>query len=257
MKKLYNIFEELILEQSGTPATIEDVQNAMDNHYTVNFEYDDGTGTAAKGKRYCKIFAIGTTDANNTGVRIYQVSGDSKRGGHWKTVLLNRMYNFKATKFRFYAPPDELHNALGDKTLNIPNGSSNANIAIFGGKYMDRYREKHNEWQSDIRTQKTNEPLSKDRYDNPYDDFEGNEVPLPSPETPKYKHKDQVAEPTKQVEPPKPVEPKLKAVEPKQDVQPDKEFSDDKYGHNNQNAGQIEEPVDDEEYEINDIENER
>lgn len=172
MLKLYNLYKQVILE--STNVQLKTIQDAMRRNVAVNMVYDDGTKNANLGNRYCQILAIGETSKNNMAIRVYQISGanlkKNKKGEtvHWKTFLINNIPadSFKPTEFKFYAPPDELYNALGDKTLNIPNNDGMANMAIFSDKSLENYRNKYKNWQSNLDNKTTNEPLVKNRGDN-------------------------------------------------------------------------------------------
>lgn len=166
--KLYNLYKEVILEA----VDIKSVQNAIRNNLGVNIVYQDNSIDSNKGPRYCQILAMGKTSKGNMAIRVYQISGPNLKRNkdgkiqHWKTFRLDRIQQMNPTNFRFYAPPDELYNALGDKTLNIPDSEGMANMAIFSDKNLDRYRERHRNWQSNLDTQKTNKPRVRDRNDN-------------------------------------------------------------------------------------------
>ena len=168
MNKLYNIYKELILES----VDIKQVQDVINNNKAVNLSYDHGRKGGNSSTRYCQVLAMGKTDKGLNAIRVYQISGPNivkdKRGKEirWKTLLLDKIDNWTITNFTFYAPPDELFNALGDKTLNIPDNNGVSNLAIFGGKNLDKYRNRYANWQSDIKSKIANEPLAKDREDD-------------------------------------------------------------------------------------------
>ena len=166
--KLYNLYKEIILEA----ADIKTIQDAINNNLGVNISYEDNSIDSNSGPRYCQILAMGKTSKGNTAIRVYQISGPNlkrdKNGKivRWKTFLIDIIQTMNVTNFTFYAPPDELYNALGDKTLNIPNNDGMANMAIFKEKNLDKYRQRHAQWQSNLDTKKTNEPLARNRDDN-------------------------------------------------------------------------------------------
>lgn len=132
---LYNIYESLILEATE----VEQVQNAINNHFTVNIIYNNGTKNSSNMKRYCGVYAIGMTNSGNQAIRVYQISGPNLRPDNkgqvqrWKTLRLDRITLFAPTKFVFNAPADELYNINGDKTLNIT-GNGGGNVAVFNKK---------------------------------------------------------------------------------------------------------------------------
>lgn len=164
--KLYNLFKEVILE---TTAEINSIQDTMNKNLGVNISYADNKDGGTLGKRYCQVLAIGTTSKGTKAIRVYQISGPNlkrnKKGQieRWKTFDINKILSWEPTNFTFYAPPDELYNALGDKTLNIPNKHGMANMAVFGDKNLDKYRERHANWQSSLDTKQANEPLVRNR----------------------------------------------------------------------------------------------
>lgn len=164
MLKLYNIYENLILESGGKP-TIEDVQHVINNNYGVNMTYNKGKDDGTDGvNRYCQVVAIGKTNQGNIAIRVYQITGPNiQNTGKWKTFLLSKIRNWRPTKMVYYSPPDGLFNALGDKTLNVPQGWGN--VALYGKKHMEKYRQKYAGWQSDIVSKKQN--LDKDREETP------------------------------------------------------------------------------------------
>ena len=166
--KLYNLYKEVILEA----VDIKTVQDAIKNNLGVNIVYEDNSIDSNSGPRYCQILAMGKTSRGNIAIRVYQISGPNlkkdKTGriNRWKTFRIDRIQTMNVTNFTFYAPPDELYNALGDKTLNIPSNDGMANMAIFSDKNLDKYRQRHAKWQSNLDTKKTNEPLVRNRADN-------------------------------------------------------------------------------------------
>jgi hypothetical protein len=184
---LYNIYKQLILEA----VDLHTAQNAMNKNYGVNIVYQkkDKDGRPLKNSsnmpRWCQILAIGKTSKGHDAIRVYQISGPNLRANKktgkvekYKTFILNNIApeDFRVSKFPFYSPPDGLFNAFGDKTLNVT--SSSGSIATFGDKYMDNYRQRHSNWQSNLKTRQTNEPKVKDRADsgaNAYTDFEYNQ----------------------------------------------------------------------------------
>lgn len=185
MKKLYNLYEQIILES----VDLHLAQKALDGNWGVNIVYikkdKDGNPTknSSNQPRWCQVLAIGKTNKGNDAIRVYQVRGPNLRPNkktgkieRYKTFLVNNIEpdGFRISKFKFYSPPDGLFNTFGDKTLNITSGDG-GNIASFGDKYMDNYRERHSNWQSSLDSKQQNEPLAKNRADsgeNPYTDYE-------------------------------------------------------------------------------------
>lgn len=182
---LYNLYKQVIFEE----VNLHTVQNALNGNFGVSIVYvkKDSEGNPTRDSsntpRWCQILAIGKTSKGNQAVRVYQISGPNLKPNpktgkveRYKTLLLNNIEpdDFRVSRFKFYSPPDELFNTFGDKTLNITDGSGN-NIATFGDKYMDNYRQRHANWQSNLKTKQPNEPEVRGRADsgnNPYTDYE-------------------------------------------------------------------------------------
>ena len=148
MKKLYNIYKEVILEVKslileGAPST-QQLHDAIHKHHTVNIVYDDGTNHSSNQPRYCGVYAYGTTSNGHAAIRVYQISGPnlkakSKVSGiieRWKTLRVDRITGWYPTKFVFHAPADNKFNHFQDKTLNLANGDldNKQNIASFSDK---------------------------------------------------------------------------------------------------------------------------
>lgn len=105
MKKLYNLYKQVILEATE----VEMVKHAIENGLNVNIIYDNGKddGTASQ-KRYCQIYNLGTTSGGNQAVRVYQISGpniNTKKGEtRWKTFRLDRIIDWQETNFKVNQP---------------------------------------------------------------------------------------------------------------------------------------------------------
>jgi hypothetical protein len=183
---LYNLYKQVILES----VDLHLVQDALNNNWGVKIVYNDGTKHSSSNSRWCQILAVGKTSKGHDAVRVYQVRGPNLRANpktgkteQYKTFRLDRIEHWGPTKFKFYSPPDGLFNTFGDKTLNVTDSSGN-NIAKFGDKYMDNYRERHANWQSNLQTKQQNEPLVKGRADsenNPVTKYDYNHTPYEKP----------------------------------------------------------------------------
>jgi len=100
--KLYNIFEQLILE-GGEDQSVND---AIDNKYMVNIMYSDSP-TEPPTKRYLQIYAYGLSKAGNRVIRAYQLGGQSKSGfdkSRWKLYRLDRISSWEPTTMKWYRP---------------------------------------------------------------------------------------------------------------------------------------------------------
>jgi len=100
--KLYNIFEQLILE--GVEE--QNVNDAIDNKYMVNIMYSDSPETPPT-NRYLQVYAYGLSKAGNRVIRAYQLGGQSKSGfdkSRWKLYRLDRISQWSPTQMKWHRP---------------------------------------------------------------------------------------------------------------------------------------------------------
>jgi len=118
--KLYNLYEELILEEVERnrflfESVSEDkVKAAIDGKYNVNILYRDFEGVPPS-KRYIQVYQYGYTKAGNRAIRAYQIFGASKKGESygWKIFRLDRIEGWFPTKARWARP-------VSDFDANLP-----------------------------------------------------------------------------------------------------------------------------------------
>ena len=131
--KLYNLFEELILEEINRNhqlitegVSIEDVKDAIDGKYNVNILYRDFED-APPSKRYIQVYNLAKTKAGNEAIRAYQIFGASKRGnkhGFWKIFRLDRIEGWYPTRVKWLKPVSDLspsipkYNTTGDRSMS-------------------------------------------------------------------------------------------------------------------------------------------
>jgi predicted DNA-binding transcriptional regulator YafY len=131
--KLYNLFEELILEEINRNhqlitegVSIEDVKAAIDGKYNVNILYRDFED-APPSKRYIQVYNLAKTKAGNDAIRAYQIFGASKRGnkhGFWKIFRLDRIEGWYPTRVKWLKPVSDLspsipkYNTTGDRSMS-------------------------------------------------------------------------------------------------------------------------------------------
>jgi len=134
--KLYNIFEELILEETekakrllSEGVSIDDVKAAIDGKYNVNILYQD-EGQSVPSKRYIQVYNLSKTKGGNDAIRAYQLGGGSKttpNEGAWKIFRLDRIKAWYPTKVRWKRPVSNFdasipkYNELGDRTMSTVN----------------------------------------------------------------------------------------------------------------------------------------
>ena len=118
---LYDIIKHIINE-SVSP---DEVLNAIHNRRYVRIKYDDEKPPMKgfdkgnpKGSRVIMPMAYGTTKAGNPVVRAFQWNGNSRRGApKWKFFRLDRIQRWKPFKKQFSAPPNDLYNYAGDRSM--------------------------------------------------------------------------------------------------------------------------------------------
>lgn len=136
--KLYNLFEEVILEKELLTEGVSDQQiiAAIEGKYNVNILYDDfpnETPSVPPSKRYIQVYALGNTKSGNKAIRAFQIFGGSKttpKQGAWKIFRLDRIRGWFPTKMKFYTPVSDLdtmipkynQNPTGQEKPNSPMG---------------------------------------------------------------------------------------------------------------------------------------
>lgn len=131
--KLYNLYEELILEEINKNrqlitegVSIEDVKAAIDGRYNVNILYRDFED-APPSKRYIQVYNLAKTKAGNDAIRAFQIFGASKKGnknGFWKIFRLDRIEGWYPTKVKWTKavsdtePSIPKYNTTGDRSMS-------------------------------------------------------------------------------------------------------------------------------------------
>jgi predicted DNA-binding transcriptional regulator YafY len=131
--KLYNLYEELILEEINKNrqlitegVSIEDVKAAIDGRYNVNILYRDFED-APPSKRYIQVYNLSKTKSGNDAIRAFQIFGASKKGnknGFWKIFRLDRIEGWYPTKVKWTKavsdtePSIPKYNTTGDRSMS-------------------------------------------------------------------------------------------------------------------------------------------
>jgi hypothetical protein len=132
--KLYNLFEEVILEGNNHQIISEGVSDneiikAIDGKYNVNIQYKDFENQPPS-NRYIQIYTLGVLSNGLKAIRAYQISGGSKTkaNGEWKIFRLDRIVGLYPTNMKFskpisdYSPEIGKYNPNGDKKGNFIKG---------------------------------------------------------------------------------------------------------------------------------------
>lgn len=130
--KLYNIFEQVILEAKqnniqllSEGVAVNDVVAAINGMYNVNITYQDSPQSPPS-KRYIQVYVLGKTDGEiqNDAIRAYQIQGGSKTSSNgWKIFRLDRIQSWTPTNKKWYNPVSDYdasipaYNQSGDRTL--------------------------------------------------------------------------------------------------------------------------------------------
>lgn len=148
------LFESLLFE---SVASVEDINDAIDNHRFVEITYRSDGGTEAMGHRVIGVVAYGLTKAGNECIRAFEYRGDSlsKIVPTYKIFRLDRIMSWRPTKGIFVIPPSNDRfpfNPYGDKTM----------ISVFKVAKFDKRRWNPNRKKNPTATN-TNPKMDKDK----------------------------------------------------------------------------------------------
>lgn len=130
--KLYNLFEEIILEEKRLlteNVSDQEINDAIKGKYNINILYDDypdAVPSVAPSKRYIQVYNFAETKAGNKAIRAFQIFGGSKttpKQGAWKIFRIDRIRGWFPTKMAFYKP-------VSDLDQNIPTYNKNGDRAM-------------------------------------------------------------------------------------------------------------------------------
>jgi hypothetical protein len=127
--KLYNIFQEIILEEQKhllVEGVLEDIKKGMEGSYDIWLKYKTPNGTVTD--RYIELDKMGTSLAGNSVVRLYQKGGQTtgKNNYGWKMFRLDRIVpgSIRPTNKTNYRSVGEIpsytgpkYNKTGDKLM--------------------------------------------------------------------------------------------------------------------------------------------
>lgn len=132
--KLYNLFEEVILEEVfkfktllSENVSISQIEDAIKNKYHVWILYEDSPDEPPS-KRYIEVYALGNSVAGNKVIRAWQMGGPSKTttGGAFKLFRVDRIRGWIPSKVKWNKAVSDLYpndpnvprvNKMGDKTM--------------------------------------------------------------------------------------------------------------------------------------------
>lgn len=147
--KLYNIFEEVILEEINKHRQLlsegvssNDVNTAINGdeigkHYYVDLVYRSPDGTTSN--RWVQVYDYATTTAGNDAISAFEVSKNNSETGAWKIFRLDRITAFKISKVPFYKAISDVNPGMSQKYNktgnNTPTLSALHNKAKFNYQY--------------------------------------------------------------------------------------------------------------------------
>ena len=123
MLKLYNIFEDVILENKELiteSITRGDIIEAIDSFYRYKIWYQGAKETNSSSLRYVDFYAYGKSSAGNDVVRVYQAGGYSTTGtfGHWKLLRVDRILRMIPTGQHVGYKPIHMYGQSGTPPFN-------------------------------------------------------------------------------------------------------------------------------------------
>lgn len=139
--KLYNLFKEVIIEESQKHirlltegVDVDNVRNAIDDKYMVNLMYRPEEDNVLS-KRYVAVYNLGKTKAGNDAIRVYQVSGGNRKQSDWKTLRLDRIEGWQPTKMKWYKPISDYDPSIPDYKINQDKSFSVLNKSVDPTKF--------------------------------------------------------------------------------------------------------------------------
>lgn len=132
MRLFENILKKILLTES---VSINQVEEAIDNHVRVIINYHSNGDDKNTGARVIEVYAYGLTKAGNPCIRAFQPYGDTtSRVPSWKFFRLDRISAWKPTKQTFSHPADFYYKNLGDFN---PNGDETMSVVYKIAQFTD------------------------------------------------------------------------------------------------------------------------
>lgn len=122
MIKLYNIFQDIILEEKRllTESVSRDsIIDAIDSFYRYRITYQ-GEREDTPHERFVDFYALGVSKAGNEVVRVFQGLGftQSNKVGHWKLLRLDRILKISPTGQHVGYKPIHMYGDAGTPPFN-------------------------------------------------------------------------------------------------------------------------------------------
>ena len=109
---LTELLQEILLTES---VSVNEIEDAMDNHKRVIINYHSKGEDVATGARVIEVYAYGLTKAGNPVIRAFQPFGDTtSKVPSWKFFRLDRISAWQETNQTFDRPASDVYRGLGD-----------------------------------------------------------------------------------------------------------------------------------------------
>lgn len=109
---LTELLQEILLTES---VSVNEIEDAMDNHKRVIINYHSKGEDVATGARVIEVYAYGLTKAGNPVIRAFQPFGDTtSKVPSWKFFRLDRISAWEETNQTFDRPASYVYRGLGD-----------------------------------------------------------------------------------------------------------------------------------------------
>ena len=109
---MFNKLLEQILKES---VSMNDINDAIDNHHRVIINYHSKGEDIATGARVIEVYAYGLTKAGNPVIRAFEPYGDTRtRVPSWKFFRLDRISSWKPTQQKFSRQASFYYKGLGE-----------------------------------------------------------------------------------------------------------------------------------------------
>jgi hypothetical protein len=143
---MLSVLLEEILNES---VSMDDINDAIDNHKRVIINYHTKGENFATGARVIEVYAYGLTKAGNPVIRAFEPYGDTTtRVPRWKFFRLDRISTWKPTEQTFSRPASFYYkglgefNAEGDESMStvykITSFDNDANMIVNKNKGVDK-----------------------------------------------------------------------------------------------------------------------
>jgi predicted DNA-binding transcriptional regulator YafY len=148
--KLYNIFEELILEEiekhrklitegvSSNDINMVINGDAVGKHYHVNLVYRSPDGTTSS--RWVQVYDYARTTAGNDAISAFEVSKNNIETGAWKLFRLDRIQSFNISKVPFYKAISDVNPNMSQKYNKIGNNTPTLSTIHNKAKFNYQYK---------------------------------------------------------------------------------------------------------------------